>query len=813
MVELTLPLTTLHSDGRTTINEHCWLYNTNSCVAVFVNGVVLLTYDEDDIAAKRLAMVQLVESSAATQQQVAKSFRVNRLTVFRLRKRYAKGGVAGLLGKKRGPKQAPKTGGRQEKVIRRLRDEGKTQQEIASRLGVTDAAIRQALKRMGYVPKEKAPQQLPIAEVYREEGEVKAAVQGEKQDEEGRAEEAEAEEAEKEAGAVEAADSAKPADNSQKEGDKEGAGEKTEEKDGQKEPGASEFEIAAQTTVDPDPANRVFDRFFARLGLLEDAAPLFQNVRGVAGAGVLLAIPILVTQGVFVDAMEAFTTLGAAFYGLRNTVVTLLMCFLRGINRPEQLKEHSPVALGQVMGLDRAPEMKTMRRKIRALASQNRALTFINRQAQRLLMRLKGERLWLYVDGHVSVYSGKRKLKKHHVTRLRISLPSVLDYWVNDEKGDPVLVLTGRPRKGMVSMIGEVIKEVRGLGEERPITLIFDREGWSPALFARIEAMRNVRFVTYRKAKRNKKLPRVDGSMFEELEGEFDGESAKYDLADKRIYVDYGRGKKKKRLVLRQITRRTEDGHQTHIVTNDWQTSALEIAHRMFSRWGQENFFKYMREKKDFDGLVTYLMEEADANRVVANPERKAVKEQLSQRRVELERLLSKYGERALDNEEEARPTMRGFKIANGKLGHEIRRIQKQIEALETKLKKIPAKVPLSSIMGNETANQVHTPTRQLLHSLRMAAFRAETALRELLRPEYSRWRKDGRVLIRTFLNSTGDIEVHERELRVTFEKQSAPHRTQLLTHLCTELNALNTGFPGSDLSLKFAVHGAGDVT
>ena len=548
------------------------------------------------------------------------------------------------------------------------------------------------------------------------------------------------------------------------------------------------------------------------MGLLDDAAPLFQAAKSVQGVGVLLAIPILVAHGVFVDAMKTFSSIGPAFYGVRNAIVTLIFCFLRGINRPENLKEHSPSDMGKVVGLDRVPEMKTLRRKIRDLVKQNSVLLFLKLQLQRHLSRLAKKLLWVYVDGHVSVYSGKRKLSKHYVTRLRISLPSVLDYWVNDQRGDPLLVLTGKPRKGMVGVLEEVVCQLRDLGEKRIITMVFDREGWSPALFARLEAMDGIRFVTYRKAKKGRKLPRRPAGEFRKHTHEIDDEKIEYELAQGQVYIDYGRGKKKKRLTLRQVTRRTEDGHQTHVITNDWDTSEIEIAYRMFDRWSQENFFKYMRQHKDLDGLITYFMQEADPDRLVANPQRKALKEELKRHREELEKLMSKYGEHALNNHEAFIPTMRGFKISNGSLGQEIRKENQIIEKLKDHLKQLPAKIPVHLTMPDESPKKVHTQTRQLVHAFHMVVYRAETALRELIRDVYPRWREESRTLIRMFLNSTGDIIVADGELRVTFDKQSAPHRTKLLALICNELNSQKAKFPGSDLVLHFEVRGVENV-
>ena len=312
----------------------------------------------------------------------------------------------------------------------------------------------------------------------------------------------------------------------------------------------------------------------------------------------------------------------------------------------------------------------------------------------------------MYVDGHVSVYSGKRKLNKHHVTRLRLSMPSVLDYWVNDANGDPLFVFTGRARKGMVAVLHETIQELRDAGERRMLTLVFDRKGWSPALFAELDQMPDVRFVTYRKAARGKKLPRLAKGAFDRREMIFEGQQVSYELADKTVHIDYGPQRKRRRLKLRQVSRHSDNRKQTHIVTNDRCTPAVELAHRMFSRWGQENFLKYMRHNRELDALVTYLMEDADSERLVANPQRKEALKELKQQRLELDKLTAAYGRQAIDNCESARPTIRGFKIANGKLGQSIREQRERVQELEAKLKQIPTRVPVSTVVGEGQPKQ-----------------------------------------------------------------------------------------------------------
>ena len=117
--------------------------------------------------------------------------------------------------------------------------------------------------------------------------------------------------------------------------------------------------------------------------------------------------------------------------------------------------------------------------------------------------------------------------------------------------------------------------------------------------------------ITYRKGK-SRALPR---SGFEQHELKVDGRCLRYPLCDQpRVRVGRLRTKRKKRignegpefLWLRQVTILREDGRQTQILTNRMDLEAAEVAYRIFNRWRQENFFKYMAEEFALDGLVEY---------------------------------------------------------------------------------------------------------------------------------------------------------------------------------------------------------------
>ena len=79
--------------------------------------------------------------------------------------------------------------------------------------------------------------------------------------------------------------------------------------------------------------------------------------------------------------------------------------------------------------------------------------------------------------------------------------------------------------------------------------------------------------------------------------------------------------------------------------------------------------FKYMREEFLLDALVDYRIDPEDPTRTIPNPERRALDKQIRAARLDLGKIEREFGAAAADNTEQHRPTMRGFKIAHGKLG------------------------------------------------------------------------------------------------------------------------------------------------
>jgi transposase len=748
------------------ISSKCNYREEGDLRVIFANGIPILHYACDDKTAHQYAMIHLVETGLASQKEVAEAFGCSRLMIFRAKNKYNEGGMVALMPKKRGPKDGSKVNKAKARRIIALKEKGLTNAVIGSRLGLKEDTVRKALKRMGWSqPKIGKQIDLPLEPKLCEIDPVDASAS-----EQSRSQINES--------AVVNADAAR-------------------------DEIVDDLSELEQVSYDPDPANRVVDRALARLGLLQDAVPVFRSGSNIPCVGVLISIPALIESGVFTAARRIYGSLGASFYGLRTILVTLLLMALLRIKRPEGLKEHCAADLGRILGLDRVCEVKTLRRKLGHLAAKNKAVIFGQELAKTRIQSREDTLGFLYVDGHVRVYNGKRKLAKAYVTKKRLAMPATSDYWVNDQQGDPIFVVTAPANEGLVKMLPCVLQEARSLiGEDRPLTVVFDRGGWSLKLFAKL-IKQGIDIITYRKGK-TEPIP-VD--HFYQMAEEIEGKKIAYRLHDRSVAFLKGK------LWLRQVSRLNPSGHQTHVVTSRQDLSALTLAYRMFERWRQENYFKYMAEEYALDALVDYDIEEDDMQRLVPNPKRKEINRQRDKIKAELTQLQREYALKALRNKEAKRPTMRGFKIANSAVGRKIEELKHRELELKALYGQTPAKVPLKDALENQTVYRLRREKKHLTDLIKMVAYQAETALLSLIRNDYTRADDEGRTLIQSALKSSGDMQVNGNELRITLNPLSSPHRTNAIKALCEQLNTTNTVFPGTKLRLVYDVKEHSHVT
>ena len=742
------------------INARCSLRIEADQRVIVVAGLPVHHYRAEDAVAEAYAMVFLVELGFAQQTEVSRAFARSVRSVRRYQRRYAQGGM-GALGRAEGWRRGRRRISRKRlRSIEMLKSQGMSNRAIAHRLGVSEKAIRKLVGPSK--PAESA--QLALAGITTAVGRPPAT-------------------------RVPSATSTGD--------DVDGAMSSAEDRAGDRDPitGPAEDGEPVPMSLDRDASDRTFDRQLAYLGLLDDAAPLFREGCSVPGVGVLLALPCLLESGLLRISRKLYGEIGPAFYGLRTTLLTLLFMALLRIKRPEHLKERDPAAFGSLLGLDRAPEVKTLRRRLTRLAAHHCAEQ-LGAELARLRVDQRGHLMgFLYVDGHVRAYHGQRAIaSKAYVARRHLAMPASTDYWINDRSGDPLLVITGEVDAALTKALPQLLREVRDVVGERRVTIVFDRGGWSPKLFSTM-ITDGFDLLTYRKGR----CRRINERRFIRRRAELDGRWVDYLLYDQPVRFLKGK------LRLRQVTRLCDGGHQTQVITSRWDLRDIEVAYRMFERWRQENFFKYMREEFLLDALIDYQIEPEDPTRTIPNPERRALDKEIRAVRADLARLERDYGAAAADNAEQRRPTMRGFKIAHGRLGKQLRTARARVAQLFEQRRDVPKRVEVRDC-NEQAVVKLATERKHLTDIIKMVAYQAESDLLALLRPHYARADQEGRTLLHELFATAGDIRVCDSELHITLAPLSSPHRTRAAQALCGMLDQTATIFPGSRLRMRFAV-------
>lgn len=730
-MQLTLPVSPPGARPINSVVEMVW---DEERVAVFVSGAPLLACKVDDEPELRYMACQLVNLGLARRQEVVAAFGIDRTTLYRWMERVEAFGIVGLMDGVPGPKDGHKlTGERLDEVQRQL-DAGVSMRTAAKAVGVSEGTIRHAVKRGRLQRRVKQAEASPDSGGERETDEVMGPLE------------------------------------------------------------RSERSVSCSAGVG---VSREEERQLAQTGLLEEAEPRFEAMEAVAYGGALVALPALLAQGLLEGGEAVYGKLRNGFYGLNSVLLTLANMALLRIRSPERLQYHPPAELGVLLGLDRVPEVKTLRRKINELAGRKKATQYSDWLAQRWVARDPDAVGLLYLDGHVRPYHGrKHNLPKAHVARRRLAMDATTDFWVHDTQAEPLFVVTAEANNSLLSMLKDrILPKVRELvGKGRRVTVVFDREGWSPKSF---EEMVGDDFdvTTYRKGKQEP-WPEAE---FSERSVQRGHQTLTYHLAERRVEVRKG-------FSMREIRRLCGDGHQTAIVTTRHDLPAEELAEQIFRRWAQENFFRYMRHHYALDALLTYDVEAADPDRLVPNPQKKALAAQVQRVSTELKQLEQQYIQATIPDPKQRKAKAADRKREANQLKEKIHKTREECEALKQKRSSTPKHVPLSTLMDADNIVRLATEEKHLVDTIRMIAYRAETALVTLVAPHYKRTHREGRALVRELLESPADVlpDPEAGLLRIKLHPLANPRSNEAVAALCRHLNSAQTTYPKTDWILHY---------
>lgn len=563
---------------------------------------------------------------------------------------------------------------------------------------------------------------------------------------------------------------------------------------------------------------RVEERALAAFGLLPGAAARFEDCADVERGGVLCALPALAANGLLahLPALGAPRT-GGFYYNLTHVLILLAFMALLRVKTVEALRRGAPGEFGKLLGLDRIPEVRCLRERLGDLASgTGQVAIWANALSRDWMAADPGMAGTLYVDGHVRVYHGdKTELPRRYVASHRLCLRGVTDYWVNDREGKPFFYVDRPVDDGLLGalrdeIVPRLLRDVPGQPAEADLAadpllprfrLVFDRAGCSPVFMARMWREHRIACMTYRKSP-GEDWPETE---FRTLSVKLaDGLSKEMELAERGVWF----GDAKEGFwcrEFRRLCRGKRASHQTAIVCADYKCVPEEGAPAMFARWGQEEFFHYQLAEFGLDLLADHATELFPCRVPVVNPawrkldsEARALRGQIAVAKVRMADL-----ELKVEDMEPGR--MEAWLERKALAAAEVASLQAKLDGVRRERRGQPKHIPFDELPPEHKFERLAPTRKLLLDTIRMVAYRAETALAALARPWLSS-PDTARAMVKALFNTAADLhpDAVRQELRVVLHPLAEPRLNQMAESILTVLNDAEFTYPGTELRMVY---------
>ncbi len=513
---------------------------------------------------------------------------------------------------------------------------------------------------------------------------------------------------------------------------------------------------------------------------LDDAPVVLPTRSRGSRIGAALCYPALDALGLLEAAGGCFRLPNSELFGVRAVTLTLFFMALLQTSTVEAARFLRRWEFGALIGTTRAPVVRTLRRKLALLVGQSQALEFGRQLARRWVEQAMIATAYLYIDGHMKVYTGKRKLQEIWNSQRRMPLPGFVTYFVGDQRGRPLLFVAEQAGRSLVQAMPRIVAEIHRAVGERRFTVVFDRGGHDSKLFEWLTG-EGVDFITYQIGEL--KLPR---EQFVRRRARFGGRRVWLRIAEDTVTIG-GSGPWRRIVVLRP------DGYQFPILTSlGPAVPAALIACYMLARWRQENFFRYMRQRMSLDQLVSYSFQEADGTQLVPNPRWRQLDDLVKELRRDLADIHAELGLAVRHGDHGSRDALLA----------EAREFEVELDELVARRKTTPKQVTLARVGRRQ---EPRLEQKAIVDRIKLTAYNAEEWLLERLLVHYLH-PHDARALLRSFFELPGEMRATRRGVQVVIDPPDNPLHRRALRGLCADLSQLAVRYPGTDLAVTYEV-------
>jgi len=558
---------------------------------------------------------------------------------------------------------------------------------------------------------------------------------------------------------------------------------------------------------------RVEERISAAFGVCEGAPVRFESCLDVPNGGVLCALPALLANGLLKGAEQLLGKV-KGYYTTFHILLLLAFTGLCRIKTMEQMRGHAPGEFGKLLGLDRIPEVRCLRKKIDDLSIGNTAELWAAHLSKHWMESDTNSAGTLYIDGHVRVYhGGLTKPPRRFVSRERLCLRGTTDYWVNDAIGRPFFVVDKAVDPGLIKtlqtdIVPRLLRDVPAQPSEQELSdnpqkcrliLVFDREGYSPVFFKKMWSDHRIGCMTYHKHP-GENWP-LEWFTKQEVSMP-NGETITIDLAEMGSLVGSG----KNAMWMREIRKLTESGHQTSLISTAYELCHTQLGARMFSRWCQENFSRYMMEHFAIDLLQEYGTEELPDTEQVVNPSWRVLDKSRNSIQNKLRYRLVRFAEMFLYPETENNAVKyEKWVTKKAELLEQIEQYRSELDDLKMKLKKEPKHISWAELPEEDKFLRLPQGRKRLTDTVKMIAYRAESAMAGILKSQTVDMAAARRLLQDLYVTKA-DIfpQPAENRLHVRIHNASRPAANAALSKFFDELNAAEVCYPSTDMLMTY---------
>ncbi len=447
-------------------------------------------------------------------------------------------------------------------------------------------------------------------------------------------------------------------------------------------------------------------------------------------------------------------------YSLRSIITWWMLSIFSGAVNLEQQRYFVIKDFEFISGYTGFPSVETMRKLLYSLSlpEEVEMTTILLRKNIEYFVQ---EEPVYYFDSHFEEYTGKKKILSGWNTLKNRANKGILDHFVHDSAGNPVFTIQMDNFYDFREVIVMLMDRLKSLSTSKPLTLVYDRGGFSVDLMKTISFYKNI-FITWQKGFREEESEVLLFDKEIEIEyhynelGNIQYNRFKY-TEDVWISNEYSC----RRIIFEKETDVRGKFHQA-ILTNDEKTDAGLIIKTILKRSWQENDFKKQKNNFGLEEITSYryveynTFNDKDAEKTIKNKKYQEILNEIRELKDKKKELLKQLGVKVLIETE----LDKKFREKNKKVIDEILSLDESIKKKTEETQKISKETSRLEQIIDEGKVELDLRMKRLFTMIKIICRNiVEEGAREFL--EIYTNLRDYQKVFRKLIGSAGEIKIN----------------------------------------------------